>query len=173
MKQSPVILIAILAIAGAAFYLWTAVAAKKESDTILKKFKEVENRLASIKDTAAIKQRMENAQRIFPAAILKSQIILLIDSLKDDYALLPEHANAIDISKKKYAVIKRLLHMMQQLNHLKWDAKDSSMPDTISYWPETGKFNEQRWIKVYFDDVQKSEVITFLNYLRLQTLSSG
>lgn len=168
MKQKTTILVVILALAGICFFI----AAKKETDNLLKRFKETERSIASIKDTADIKQRVENAQRIFPAAMLRSQIILLIDSLKDEYETLPEKAKAAEISKNKYPGINRLLSLIQGHNKLKWDAADSALPDTIPYWLETEKFNRQKWVQSNFDEPVKFEVITYLNYLRNKTLLS-
>lgn len=165
MKQKTTILIVILALAGVFFFI----AAKKETDKLLRRFKETDSEL--LKDTAAIKQRVENAQRVFPAAMLRSQIILLIDSLKDEYETLPEKAKAVEISKNKYPGINRLLSLIQEHNKLKWDAADSALPDTIPYWLETEKFNRQKWIQSNFDEPVKFEVITYLNYLRNKTLS--
>jgi len=168
MKKYPIILIALVITIIAAFYLWTAREAKEKSDDLISKFKEVERSLDNSTDSIRSNKGVGAVEQLYPSSALKSKIILLIDSLKDNFENI--QSSTIDLSNQLELDFKRLLHDLQQFNKFKWDMVDSQIPDTVRYWSGVDKFSEQKWLSTYFKNEPKEAIITYLNYLRNQFL---
>ena len=159
-----VILIALVA----AFYLWSAISAKKKSDGLMSRFKEIDSSLIYSRDSTH--NRKGAVEKLYPISLMKSQIILLIDSLKENYEKIPESSKPIEISKQLQFDIVRLLQNVQQFNKFVGYV-DSRIPDTIKYWHGVGKFSELKWFSTYFKSAPKEASITYLNNLRNQVLT--
>ena len=168
MKKYSIALIAFLLFLTIGFYLWTAILARKKSDDILAKFKEVNNSLSRRHDTIQKQIGVGGIEEMLQISSLKSGLILLIDSLKSDYENIPE-SSRLNLDKTELkANAMRLLRDVQQCNELRWAMVDSIIPDTIRYWSDMDRFSEERWYSTYFQNKPKEVVITYLNYLRNQ-----
>ncbi len=173
MKKLSVALIGILAVFLAASYLWTASLAKRKSDDIMSKFREINNHLASSGDTIMSENGHGAIQTTYQISSTKSQLILLIDSIEENYENMRPPVGSGKMPTQLRSDIKRLLRSVQQFNQLKWNFADSAIPDTIKYWSESGKFSEQKWFSTYFENAPKEAAITYLNDLRDQILATN
>ena len=171
MKKYLIILIALIITIIAAFYWWTAREAKNKSADLITKFKEVESSLDKSIDSTRNNKGIGAVEQLYPSSALKSQIILLIDSLKENCENIKSSSTTIEISKHLELDFKRLLHDIQQFNKFKWVLVDSQMPDTVKYWSGIDKFSEQKWLSTYIKSESKEAIITYLNYLRNQFLT--
>jgi uncharacterized protein YxeA len=171
MKKYSIILIALIITIIAAFYLWTAREAKNKSDDLISKFKEVERSLDNSTDSTPNNKGIGAIEQLYSSSALKSQIILLIDSLKENFENIKSPSTTTELSKHLELDFKRLLHDIQQFNKFKWDMVDSKIPDTVKYWSGIDKFSEQKWLSTYFKTEPKEAIITYLNYLRNQFLT--
>ena len=171
MKKHSVILIVILIAVVATFYLWSAIIARKKSDDLMSKFKEIDRSLTFSSDSAHSQEGIGAVEKLYPISLMQSEIILLIDSLKENYERIPNSSRQIETSKRLQPDIVRLLQNIQQFNKLKWDMADSRIPDTINYRPGLDRFSEQKWFSTYFKNTPKEASITYLNYLRKQVLT--
>jgi len=111
---------------------------------------------------------VDAVEKTYPAGLLKSAIILYIDSLKEN---LESSSYSIGNSKRLEGDFKILLSDIQRFNKLRWEMVDSKIPDTITYWPGSDKFSEEQWIKTYVRDEPNVAINTYLSYLRNQLLS--
>ena len=168
MKKYSVILIVNLIAFIAIIYLWSAILAKKKSDDLRSKFKEIDSSLIFHSDSTHTQKGIGAVEKLYPISLMKSEIILLIDSLKENYERIPESSRQIETSKQLHLDIVRLLQNILQFNKLKWDMVDSRMPDTIKYCPGLDRFSEQKWFSTYFNNISKEASITYLNYLKNQ-----
>jgi hypothetical protein len=153
-------------------YFWTAMSARKKSNEILAKFNEVNNEIKSANDSITPQQRISAAQKNLPVGMMNSQIILLIDSLREQYE------NSDIFREKKLAPqlerdIRRLLRYIREVNEFKWMAVDSRIPDTIKYWPNASPFNENEWLSSFFRGQPKEVTITYLNYLKNEAIANN
>jgi len=164
-----IIITAVLLLFG--FYILSAVIARKKQQELLAKFNEVNKELNVRRDSFGNEPKIADAQKNFPVEIMNRQIILLIDSLKAQYEA-PDKSQQIAGGLKLREDIKRLLHYIQQVNKFKWDAVDSTTPDTIQYWLDATTFNEEKWLSTFFLNEPKELAITYLNYLRNQAISN-
>ena len=171
MKKYSIILISLVIIIIAAFYFWTAREAKTKSDDLISKFKEVEHSLDNSTDSIRSNKGVGAVEQLYPSAQLKSQIILLIDSLKDKFENIQSSSTTIDLSSQLELDFKRLLHDIQLFNNFKRDMVDSQIPDTVKYWSGLDKFSERKWLSTYIKNEPKEAIITYLNYLRNQFLT--
>jgi hypothetical protein len=172
MKKYSIGLIILLISIIAGFYLWTAREAKKKSDDLLSRFEKVERSLSYASDSTPNSMGVGAVQQIYPISSLKSQIILLIDSLKENFEIISDSSKTTQISKRLHSDFKRLIQSIRELNKLKWDMVDSKIPDTINYWARSDEFSEKKWITT-FDKTTKEGIVTYLNHLRNETLSTN
>ncbi|MEO6720069.1 MAG: hypothetical protein ABIN67_06870 [Ferruginibacter sp.] len=170
MKRNFIVLIFILVAFTTAFFLWTARSAKKKSDDLMSKFKEIDRGIGTSKDSAHNSKGIVAVEEFYPISVLKSETILLIDSLKENYENIVEPSKSIAISKYLRPDFKRLLNNIQQINKLKWDLVDSKTPDTVAYWTRSDKFSEKKWL-ITFESSSKEEIFIYLNYLRSEILT--
>ena len=133
MKKYSIALGVVIAVITAAFFYWTAKSAKKKSDSLLTKFKEVDSSLNASTDSTHNLKGVGAIQIVYPISELKSQVILLIDSLKENFGKMPGSPGSIDVPESMQSDLTRLLHNVQQLNKFMWDMADSRIPDTIKY----------------------------------------
>jgi hypothetical protein len=160
-------LMLIIILTAAGFYIWSAREARKKSDDIMARFKEVDSSLNNI-ESPGKKKGMEAIQENYLDATAKSELILLIDSIKDSFDNLPDSAI---IPSVPVSTTKRLLNGIQQLNRSRWNMMDSATPDTIVYSTGADKFSEAKWNAFYFHQQPKTVVLTYCNYLRNQLLN--
>jgi len=160
----------ILATVAAAFYFWTARETKNKSDSLLSRFKEVDSSLSVSTDSINNSNGVGSVQQVYLISQLKSQIILLIDSLKESYQKIEETSSSTTISKTLKSDTIRLLKNIQEFNKTKWNIVDSQIPDTIKYWARSDKFSEEKW-HFTFESSQQQEILIYLNYLRDRIIS--
>ena len=168
MKYPAIILWILCILAGITVYFLSARVARKKSDEIVSKFREVDSSLQLITDSSNLQKGIESIQGTYMFSSLRSKMILLIDSLKEDYAMMPETIEPIHITKPMRATIGRLLNDIQEFNKMKWDMVDSAIPDTIQYGMDPNSFGLKEKFANNFDNVPKVVSITYLNYLRNQ-----
>jgi hypothetical protein len=169
MKKTPILITTLVVVIVSSFYIWTALLARKKSDDIMSKFKETEE---SFRKSEASGQDTHDGigavDKIYPAALLKSEIIQLIDSLKEN---LDSSSRPIHNSKQLEGNFKILLRNIQTFNRLRWRMADSKIPDTITYWPSSDKFSEEDWIKTFVRGQPVVAIQTYLTYVKNQLLS--
>jgi len=171
MKKIGVIIVIVLALTGGAFGIWSAVVAKKKSDDIVSKLKEVNEDLASYNDSIDVERTGASLAVNYPAIDLYNQIVLLIDSLKAQYAPMSDEPHRVKPPQSMERDIKRLAKYIQQVNKVEWDMVDSKIPDTISYWENPAAFNADKWYADFFRDQYKVQSITYLDYLKNQAVA--
>ena len=155
------------------FYIWTAIIARKKSDEILSKFNEINNQIKSTNDSITQENGIGAFDTPFQIAYMNTEIILLIDSLKQHYEDMPATPELITPSKQLESDIKRLLKYIQQVNKFKWDMVDSQSPDTIKYWEPDEAFNQEKWFSYFFNKQPKEPSITYLNYLKNEAIKNN
>ena len=172
--KKPLIIIVPLAITVCiAFYIWTAISAKQKYNDLMSKFKEVDSGLTSSSVSVVPNGGTSAVEEVYISSSMKSQLILLIDSLKDIYEISSENSKQVRSTKELRLDTKRLLSYIQNYNQLKKIEVDSQMPDTIIYNSGLAKFNGQKWQSDYFEGVPKEVSITYLNFLRNQLIKNN
>lgn len=170
MKKSSIIFIIILGSIVIGFNLWTAMLARKKSNELLTRFKEVDSSLQASTDSAKKSTATDTSIQFYPIYLLKSQSILLIDSLKEKLENIPESSHPNEISTQTKIGFKRLLNNIQQINKWKWTMVDSKIPDTLRYWGRADKFSGEKWLSL-FDSSTKDETMIYLRHLRNEFIS--
>ena len=170
MKRLPLILaIAFVAIV-LLFYYWSAMKARQAQKDLLARFNEVNKELTARKDSFTAQQRIADAQKTLPVGMMNSNIVLLIDSLKDQFELPDTSLRKVSQAKLERDVM-RLLGYIREVNKFKWMAVDSTIPDTIRYWLSSTPYSKEKWLSLFFG--QKEATITYLNYLKQQAIANN
>ena len=162
MKRFTLVFVIVVAVIGGAFYIWSATAARKKSNDILSKFKEIDKQIKASNDSIGSQNEI---------AYKNHAIIPLIDSLITKYREMPDTDQPVIPSTQMQLDLKRLLNYIQDENKFRWNLVDSWFPDTISYWPGSKLFDEQKWLSDFLINQPKVVSITYLNYLRNQAVA--
>jgi hypothetical protein len=171
MKKSLIIITALAIAVCTAYFIRTAILSKQKSNDLLSKFKEVNSTLTSSSDSAVTKNGA--LQKVDIHYLMKSQMILLIDSLKENYKTSSEELKQAKSMAKLRLDLKRLLSYIHNYNQMKMSEVDSQMPDTIIYNSGLVKISGQKRQSGFFEGVPKEVSITYLNYLRNQVLKNN
>ena len=173
MKKVPIIVSIVGLIVCIIFYLWTANSARRKSDDILSRFQEVNKQLASSNDSFLAREGIDALQDLYGRAELKTQIILLIDSLKAAYEAPPQSLEKTRSIVQRRSDIKRLYYKIQEYNQLKKSQGSSQSQDTIMYLIGHEPFDEQKWFSTFFGSVPREVSITYLNFLKDKALKTN
>ena len=170
--KNPFFLVVVLAITVCTvFYIWAAMLAKQKANDLVSKFKDIDSSLKS--STESRGNENSEVEEVYIISSMKSQLVLLIDSLKESYEISSEDSKQVKQAKGLRFDTRRLLSYIQSYNQLKKSKHGSQMPDTVLYNPVSAKFDERKWYSDYFEGAPKEVSITFLNFLRNQLIKDN
>lgn len=158
MKRVYWVIIILVLTASAGFYLFSAISSMQKTKLLMGEFKEVDHKLLQANDTSR-PQHTNSPKQEYLISQFKSQLLFSIDSLKEYY----QNSSEKKIADKNSSIIPnclRLLGNIQQFNQLRWNMVDSSIPDTINFWPSSEKFSIQKWQSEFFQKNPKEVSIT-------------
>ncbi len=171
MKKSLSFIVIFVIVVSTAFYIWTAKLAKKKSNDMLSRFKEIESSLGYYADSD--RARIDAVEGVYPGTFMKLELTLLIDSLRESYEFRSQVFKDAQYIKDRRIKAGRLLLGIRKYNEWKKNMVDSQMPDTIRYNLDFGVFDEKKWMNYYFESAPREESITYLNFLKNQIIQNN
>ncbi len=163
-----------IAVLMIALYIFAAIAAKKKSDEIMSKFKDVNEELEKANQELSLEndKAAANLGSVFSVSSMNNEVILLIDSLKEAINQMPVAGGVVRLSPQIESNSQRLILKIQTLNKLKWDMPDSRIPDTIGYWTGKENFDMQKWYAMHFLKQKKNVILNYLDVLKDQAINN-
>jgi hypothetical protein len=171
-KQSTIGFIVLVTIAVTC-YTWAIVMVNRKPELAVSGYKAMDAGFTNTSDSTALQKEQETANKLSPLSMMKSRIILLIDSLKQAYETIRDTTKPLQIPIGLQSDTKRLLQELQEFNRIKSAGADSRSADTISYWQGVDRFDEQNWLAVFFENASREVSITYLNYLKNQVMTKN